>query len=65
MSSSPCHETGVNALLCYVILGDAEKSKRYFTKIMSMPLNKVGKEGGNFTSERKNFKGGERCGDIL
>ena len=62
MSSSPYHETGVNALLCYVILGDAEKSKRCFTKIMSLPLNQVGEEEGSFTSERNNYKGGERCG---
>ena len=32
---------------------------------MSLPLNQVGKEEGNFTSEINNFKGGERCGDLL
>ena len=32
---------------------------------MSLPLNKVGKEEGNFTSERNNCKGGERCGGLL
>ena len=65
MSSSPDHETGVNAFLCYVVLGYAQKSKRCFTKRMSLPLNEVGEEEGNFTSEINNCKGGERCGDIL
>ena len=65
MSYSPDHETGVNALLCYIILGYAEKCKQCFTKIMSLPLNQVGEEEVKFTSERNNCKGGERCGDLL
>ena len=65
MSSSPEHETGANALSYYVILGHAEKSKRCFTKMMSLPLNKVGEEEGNFTSDRNNWKGGERCGALI
>ena len=32
---------------------------------MSLSLNQVGEKEGNFTSERNNSKGGERCGDIL
>ena len=32
---------------------------------MSLPLNKLVQEEGNFTSERNNCKGGERCGDLL
>ena len=41
------------------------RKKRYFTKIMSLPLNQLGEEEGNFTSERNNWKGGERCGELL
>ena len=51
MNSSPDQENGVNAFLCYFVLGYAEKSKRCFTKIMSMPLNQESEEEGNFTSE--------------
>ena len=65
MSSSTYHETIVNALLCYVVLGGAGESKRGFTKIMFLPLNQVGEEEGNFTSEINNFKGGEICFDLL
>ena len=57
MSSSLDQKTGVNALLCYIVLGYAEKIKQCFIKIMSLPSNQVGKEEGNFTSERNNFKG--------
>ena len=32
---------------------------------MSLPLDKVGEEEGNLASDRNNFKGGERCGDVL
>ena len=32
---------------------------------MSLPLNKVGEEEGNFTSEINNCKGDEICGDLL
>ena len=32
---------------------------------MSLPLNQEGKKEGNFTSEINNFKGGERCVDLL
>ena len=32
---------------------------------MSLPLNQVGKEEVNFTSERNNCKGGSRCGELL
>ena len=32
---------------------------------MPLSLNQVGKEEGNFSSERNNYKGGERCGDHL
>ena len=32
---------------------------------MSLLLNKVGEEEGNFTSEVNNYKGGEICGDLL
>ena len=32
---------------------------------MSLPMNQVGEEKGNFTSERNNCKGGERFGEIL
>ena len=42
-----------------------EKIKRCFTKIISLPLNQLGKEEGNFTSERNNFKGGGICVDLL
>ena len=42
-----------------------EKSKRRFTKNMSLPLNKVCKEEENFTSERNISKWGERCSEIL
>ena len=65
MSSSTYQETGVNELLCYVVLGYEEKSKRCFIKLMSLPLNNPGKEEGNFTSEINIYKGGGRCGDIL
>ena len=65
MSSSPYHETSVNELLCYVVLGDAEESKRCFTKTVSLPLNQVGKEEGKFASEINSCKGSERCGDLL
>ena len=51
MNYSPDQENGVNALLCYFVIGYAEKSKRCFTKIMSLPLNQEGEEEGNFTSE--------------
>ena len=65
MSSSLDQKTGVNALLCYIVLGYAEKIKQCFIKIMSLPSNQVGKEEGNFTSERNNFKGGGRCCELL
>ena len=65
ISSSPYHEICVNALLCYVALGDSEKSKRCFTKIMSLLLNQVGEEEESLTSERNNCKGGERCGELI
>ena len=32
---------------------------------MSLPMNQVGAEEGNFTSEKNNCKGGEICGDLL
>ena len=32
---------------------------------MSLPLNQLGKEELNFTSERNTFKVGTRCGDLL
>ena len=57
MSSSPEQENGTNAFLCYVVLGDAGKSKRCSTKITSLPLNQVVKEEGNSTSEINNCKG--------
>ena len=57
MSFSPEHENAINALLYYVVLGDAEKSKQCFTKIMSLPLNQAGEEINI-------CKGGERCGDL-
>ena len=44
MSFSPEHENAINALLYYVVLGDAGKSKQCFTKIMSLPLNQAGEE---------------------
>ena len=39
--------------------------KRCFTKIMSLPLNQLGEEELNVTSERNNCKGFDRCGDLL
>ena len=30
-----------------------------------LPLNQVVKGEGNFTSNRNNFKGGGRCGDLI
>ena len=51
MNYSPDQETYVNTLLCYFVLGYAEQIKRCFIKMMSLPLNKTGKEEGNFTSE--------------
>ena len=41
------------------------KSKRCFTKIIPLPFNQVGEEEGGFISERNNFKGIDRCGDLL
>ena len=64
MSSSPDHKTYANSFLFYVIIGYEGKSKRCFTKIMSLTLNKVGEKEGNFTPERNNFRGGERCCDL-
>ena len=32
---------------------------------MSLPLNQVGEEEGNFDSERNNFKGGDKCIEFL
>ena len=65
MSFSTDHETGINAFLCYVVLGCAVKSKRSFTKIISLPLNKLGEEEVNFTSERNICKGGDKYDDLL
>ena len=65
MNSSPDQETDVNELLCYFVLGYAEKNKRCFTKSMSPPLNQAGKEEGKFTSEINIYKGGGRCCDII
>ena len=65
MSSSPYQETCVNALLCYFVLGYAEKNKRRFTKIMSLPLNQAVEEEGKFISEINIYKGGGRCCDII
>ena len=42
MSSSLDHEIGANALLCYVVLGDAGEIKQCFTKITLLTLNQVG-----------------------
>ena len=42
-----------------------QKNNWCFTKIMSLTLNKVGEEEGNFTSEINNCKGDEICGDLL
>ena len=41
------------------------EGKRCFTKIMSLPLNQVGEEEGDFTSDINHCKGGERCDDLL
>ena len=41
------------------------KSKRWFTKIVPLPLDQVGEKEGNYTSERNNFNGGEICGDLV
>ena len=65
MSSSPDYGNGINGLLYYVILEDVERSKRRFTKTVSLTLNQVSEEEVRFTSERNNCKGGERCGDLL
>ena len=58
ISYYPDHKTGVNVLLFYVVLGDADKSKRCFTKIMPLTLNQVGEKEGKFTSEINNCRGG-------
>ena len=42
-----------------------QKNKRYFSKIMSLPLNQVDEVERNFNSDRNNYKGVERCGDLL
>ena len=41
------------------------KIKRYFTKIMSLPLNQVGEEEGNFTCDINNYKGVNKCDELL
>ena len=41
-----------------------EKIKQCFTKIMSLPSNKLGEAEGIFISDWNNCNGGERCGDL-
>ena len=59
------NKTGFNTLLCYAVLGYAEKSKWCFTTNISLPLNQVIEEEGNFPSERNICKGGDKYDDLL
>jgi len=42
MGGNPDFQTGFNLILCYVALGDAEKMKRGFTKLLSVPIPGMG-----------------------
>ena len=52
-------------MLCYVVLGDLEKSKQCSTNFFRLTLNQVDKEEVIFTSERNNSQGGDICGDLF
>jgi len=38
MGGSPDFQTGFNLILCYFALGDADKMKRGFSKLLSIPI---------------------------
>ena len=63
--SSIYQETGISEFVILCRTWRCGKSKRCFTKIMSLPLNQVGEGEGNSTSERNNWKWCEIYGDLL
>ena len=41
MNSNPDFQSGFNLILCYYALGDAEKMKRGFTKLLAIPIQGI------------------------
>jgi len=42
MGGNPDFQTGFNLILCYLALGDSEKMKRGFSKLLSIPIQGMG-----------------------
>ena len=60
------HTTELVLMHCYVMSYlEMCRSQRCFTKIMSLPLNQVGEEEGNFFSDVNNCKVSDICGTSL
>lgn len=44
MGGSPDFQTGFNLILCYYALGDADKMKRWFQKLLQIPIQGMGED---------------------
>lgn len=51
MEGCPDHLTGFNLLVCYYALGDKDKMKRTFMKLVSIEPYESLTEGGSYLSE--------------
>jgi intraflagellar transport protein 88 len=63
MGGSPDHGTGFHLVVCYYALGDTEKMKRAFAKLLSVPVQGMAEEDEEEDPVgAEAWDGGEGCG---
>lgn len=62
MGGNPDFQTGFNLILCYLALGDSEKMKRGFAKLLTIPIEGMGEEEEEEVEESKAADDAEAVG---